>query len=50
MLYLQRQHITTANPVITGTVDALPDEAGFDPYNKLIDRNSGDNRKKAVLM
>ena len=31
-------------------VDELPFEAGIDPYNKLIDRNSGDNRKKAVLM
>ena len=49
VLYLQRQHITTANPVITVTVDALPDEAGFDPYNKLIDRVSSDNRKKITL-
>ncbi len=46
VLYLKRHHITEAAPVITVTVDGKPDEAGFDPYNKLIDRDSDDNRKK----
>ncbi|AWH48740.1 hypothetical protein C1925_06035 [Stenotrophomonas sp. SAU14A_NAIMI4_5] len=49
VLYLQRQHITEAAPTITVTVDGKPDEAGFDPYNKLIDRDSDDNRKKVSM-
>jgi len=31
------------------TVDGRPDEVGFDPYNKLIDRVSADNRKRITL-
>lgn len=46
VLYLQRHHVTTAAPEFTVTVDGRPDEAGFDPYNKLIDRVSADNRKR----
>jgi len=34
---------------ITLTVDGEPYEAGIDPYNKLVDRNSNDNRKKVTL-
>lgn len=49
MLYLQRHHITSAEPKITVTVDEKPDEAGFDPYNKLIDRVSDDNRRKVTI-
>ena len=49
VLYLQRHHVTTENPTITVTVDGTPYEAGFDPYNKLIDRVSSDNRKKVAL-
>ncbi|MBK0012554.1 ABC transporter permease subunit [Stenotrophomonas sp. S41] len=49
VLYLKRHHITEAAPVITVTVDGKPDEAGFDPYNKLIDRDSDDNRKKVSM-
>ena len=49
MLYLKRHHITTAEPRLTVVVDELPTEAGFDPYNKLIDRVSQDNRKKVSL-
>jgi len=49
VLYLQRHHVTEANPTITVTVDGKPDEAGFDPYNKLIDRVSSDNRRKVTL-
>lgn len=45
-LYLQRHRITSASPKLTVVVDALPYEAGFDPYNKLIDRVSSDNRKR----
>ena len=49
VLYLQRHHVTEVNPSITVTVDGKPDEAGFDPYNKLIDRVSSDNRRKVTL-
>jgi hypothetical protein len=49
VLYLQRHHITGAAPKITVTVDEKPDEAGFDPYNKLIDRVSDDNRRKVTM-
>ncbi len=49
VLYLQRHHITGAAPELTVTVDGRPDEAGFDPYNKLIDRVSTDNRKRITL-
>lgn len=49
VLYLQRHHITSAEPKITVTVDEKPDEAGFDPYNKLIDRVSDDNRRKVTM-
>ncbi len=49
VLYLKRHHVTTAEPTITVTVDSKPDEAGFDPYNKLIDRVSDDNRRKVTM-
>ena len=49
VLYLERHHITTQAPVVTVVVDELPYEAGFDPYNKLIDRVSSDNRKRVSL-
>jgi hypothetical protein len=48
-LYLQRHHITAEHPKLTVVVDAPPYEAGFDPYNKLIDRVSSDNRKRVAL-
>ncbi|HJY37431.1 MAG TPA: M1 family aminopeptidase, partial [Steroidobacteraceae bacterium] len=49
VLYLQRHHITSEDPVITMVVDEAPYEAGLDPYNKLIDRVSDDNRKRVSL-
>ena len=36
-------------PKITVMVDAKPDEAGFDPYNKLIDRVPSDNRTQVSV-
>ena len=50
MLYLRKHRITEADTTLDLVVDELPYEAGIDPYNKLIDRDSGDNRKKAVLL
>ena len=49
VLYLERHHVTEEEPTITVVVDAAPYEAGFDPYNKLIDRVSADNRKRVDL-
>ncbi|QOW18773.1 ABC transporter permease subunit [Lysobacter ciconiae] len=49
VLYLQRHHITEDAPTLTVMVEEAPYEAGFDPYNKLIDRVSGDNRKRVSL-
>src|SRR4249919_1383579 len=49
VLYLRRHHISSENPVITVVVDDAPYEAGLDPYNKLIDRVSDDNRKRVSL-
>ncbi|HEY7641248.1 MAG TPA: M1 family aminopeptidase [Steroidobacteraceae bacterium] len=45
-LYLQRQHITQNKGTFDVVVDAEPFEVGVDPYNKLIDRNPDDNRKR----
>jgi ABC-2 type transport system permease protein len=47
-LYLQRHHITNENPTITVSVDEAPDEAGFDPYNKLIDRVSTTTARRSL--
>ncbi len=49
VLYLKRHRIASDQPKITVVVDAEPYEAGFDPYNKLIDRVSADNRKRVSL-
>jgi hypothetical protein len=46
---LERHHITREDPVVTVVVDEVPYEAGLDPYNKLIDRVSVDNRKRVTL-
>jgi ABC-2 type transport system permease protein len=48
-LYLERQRITQSSGKFTVTVDAMPYEVGFDPYNKLIDRLPDDNRKTVKL-
>ncbi|WP_053977736.1 ABC transporter permease/M1 family aminopeptidase [Mangrovimonas xylaniphaga] len=45
-LYLKKQKITQIDNHISIIVDEKPVEVGVDPYNKLIDTNSNDNRKK----
>ncbi|MDD7913112.1 ABC transporter permease/M1 family aminopeptidase [Polaribacter ponticola] len=45
-LYLQKHRITAINNKITIIVDKKPVEVGVDPYNKLIDTQSEDNRIK----
>ena len=46
VLYLQKHKITQINNKITIIVDKKPTEVGIDPYNKLIDTQSEDNRQK----
>ena len=45
-LYLKKHKINSINNKLTIIVDEEPVEVGIDPYNKLIDTNSEDNRKK----
>ena len=45
-LYLKKHKITAIDNKISIIVDEKPTEVGVDPYNILIDRNSGDNRQK----
>jgi len=46
VLYLQKVRVNDINNSFDVIVNGKPVEAGIDPYNKLIDRRSGDNRKK----
>lgn len=45
-IYLQKHKITNINNKVTIIVDKKPIEVGIDPYNKLIDTKSDDNRRK----
>ncbi|WP_218599480.1 M1 family aminopeptidase [Polaribacter sp. NJDZ03] len=45
-LYLKKHKITQINNKITIIVNEKPVEVGVDPYNKLIDTQSDDNRRK----
>ncbi|NEV94386.1 hypothetical protein G3567_09550 [Psychroflexus sp. YR1-1] len=49
VLYLKKHLISDIQNEFTIIVDELPVEAGIDPYNKLIDTNSGDNRMEVKL-
>jgi len=49
LLYLQRHHITEQSVQVEIELDQEPYEAGFDPSYKLIDRVSGDNRKRVTI-
>ncbi|WP_121666834.1 M1 family aminopeptidase [Mesonia aquimarina] len=44
VLYLKKRKVTEIYNEFTIVVDQKPTEVGIDPYNKLIDRNSEDNR------
>ena len=45
-LYLKKHKITQINNKVSIIVDKKPTEVGVDPYNKLIDTQSEDNRRK----
>jgi hypothetical protein len=49
VLYLEKRTVPDGDSSITITVDGEPFEAGIDPYNKLIDRVSDDNRMRVTL-
>jgi hypothetical protein len=48
VLFMEKRHITESSMNIELVVDRLPARAGIDPYNRLIDRDSGDNVKKVT--
>jgi aminopeptidase N len=49
VLLLEKRVLTGDNPVVTVTVKEQPFEVGIDPYNKMIDRVSRDNRKEISI-
>ncbi|MEP7042468.1 MAG: M1 family aminopeptidase [Dokdonella sp.] len=49
VLLLQKRPIGDGDSTLTVTVDEAPYEAGIDPYNKLVDRVSDDNRMRVTL-
>jgi hypothetical protein len=49
VLYLSKRVVPDGDSRITLTVDGEPFEVGIDPYNKLIDRVSDDNRMRVTL-
>ena len=49
VLYLHKYHITGTDNTIELVLDQEPYEAGIDPYNKLVDRDSNDNRKRVTV-
>ena len=49
VLLLDKRTLSGANPVVTVTVKEQPFEVGVDPYNKMIDRVSRDNRKEVAI-
>ncbi len=46
ILYLKKHKITTINNKIQLIVNQKPTEVGIDPFNKLIDTNSSNNRRE----
>jgi ABC-type transport system involved in multi-copper enzyme maturation permease subunit len=47
-LYLKKHHLTQPITRLQLVVDRVPARAGIDPYNKLVDRDSNDNRKSVT--
>jgi hypothetical protein len=48
VLYLKKHRITQPTTKVHLVVDKVPVRAGIDPINKLVDRNSEDNRKRVT--
>jgi aminopeptidase N len=49
VLFLEKRKVADGDSTVTVTVDGEPYEAGIDPFNKLVDRVSDDNRKRVTL-
>ena len=49
VLLLEKRVLTGSTPTVTVTVKEKPFEVGIDPYNKMIDRVSKDNRKQVSV-
>ena len=49
VIYLQKHRFDEIQTTLRFTVDDEPSEVGIDPYNKLIDTQSMDNRQEVVL-
>jgi ABC-2 type transport system permease protein len=49
VLLLEKRRLTGENPTVTVTVKEQPFDVGVDPYNKMIDRVSKDNRKEIAI-
>jgi ABC-2 type transport system permease protein len=49
VLYLAKHRFTGKDTTLELVVDEAPFDAGIDPYNKLIDRVSDDNRKRVTI-
>ena len=49
VLFLEKRNLADGDSSVTVTVDGEPYEAGIDPYNKLVDRVSDDNRLRVTL-
>ncbi len=49
VLLLEKRSLADGDSTITVSVGAEPYEAGIDPYNKLVDRVSADNRMRVTL-
>lgn len=49
VLYLAKHQFSDTETTLEIIVDGEPYDAGIDPYNKLIDRDSNDNRRRVTL-
>ena len=49
VLYIGKRKLDGATPTVTITVKEQPFDVGVDPYNKMIDRVSRDNRKEVSV-
>jgi len=48
ILYMKKHRIDGHSTTFELVVDGKPVRAGIDPYNKLVDRNSGDNIRRVI--
>ena len=48
VLLLEKRLVTTAESVIELVVDEEPQQAGIDPFNKLVDRNPENNLTRVM--